>query len=208
MPRPPGRRNAGYETRRAALAARLVPALVDGSGLPSSLRELAAAASVSVPTLRHYFGDLDGAVRAALAEAERGAGQYLTWMQDPGELPLADSLAAVAARLRDGWGYGLGALFGAALTHGLGHAARGPAVVDHLLEPTLQALEVRLAVHQARGELPPVDLRAASLAFLSPLLLALLHQHGLGGAGCRPLDLDAFATTHLRGWLGGWCATP
>lgn len=208
MPRPPGRRNAGYEARRAALAARLAPALVDGSGQPSSLRELAAAASVSVPTLRHYFGDLDGAVRAALAEAERGAAHYLTWMADPGELSLADSLAAVEARLRAGWGHGLGTLFGAALTHGLGHAARGPAVVDHVLEPTLQALEARLAVHHARGELPPLDLRAAALTFLSPLLLALLHQQGLGGAACRPLDLDAFADAHLHGWLSGWCRGP
>lgn len=205
MARPTGTRNPGYDARRAAMASAMVAALVDDAGAPSSLSALATAAGVSVPTLKHYFGDHDGAVRAALQAAEEAGAVYVARLRDPGDAALADSLAGLAAELVAGWPHGLGALFSGAFTQGLGHAARGPAVVDHLLEPTLQGLEARLAVHRDRGELPAdVDLRAAGLAFLSPLLLALLHQHGLSGATCRPLDLHAFAREHTASWVRGW----
>ena len=32
----------------------------------------------------------------------------------------------------------------------------------------------------------------------SPLLLALLHQHDLGGTRCRPLSLPALIDEHVR----------
>ncbi|MFT5587316.1 MAG: AcrR family transcriptional regulator [Cognaticolwellia sp.] len=168
---------------------------------------LAKAAQVSVPTLKHYFQDHDGVVLAALAAAHSGAQVYLDRIANPMGMPLAESVHVVGQDLLGGWPHGLGDLFGAALTHGLGSPAQGPAVVNHVLEPTIQGLETRLAVHQAAGELREgTDLRTASLCYLSPLLMGLLHQHQLAGAGCRPLDAYAFLDAHTDGWVRAWGA--
>jgi hypothetical protein len=72
-----------------------------------------------------------------------------------------------------------------------------------VLEPTLQAFEQRLRVHAARGELDvaaddDAALRAAGLAFLAPVLLALMHQHGLSGTVCRPLDVPQLVQMHVK----------
>ena len=47
------------------------------AGPTASMRELAGAANVSVPTLRHYFGDRDGVVVAAMGEWFRRGEPYL-----------------------------------------------------------------------------------------------------------------------------------
>ena len=207
MPRPPGAKNADHDATRAQLARAAAAALLDEAGQPRSLNALAAAVGASVPTLKHYFGDHDGVIAAALAQSQADAEVHLAAQRDPGPLPLGPSVEACLAAVVAGWSVGVGALFSAGLSLGLGHAARGPLAVDHLLEPTLQAVEARLAVHAARGELRPgADLRTAALALLSPLLLALLHQEALGGARCRPLDLAEFGRRHVEGWVGGWGA--
>lgn len=209
MARPPGRRNSDYPERRAALADAASRALVDAEGQPTSLAQVARAVGVSVPTLKHYFDDHDGVIEAAL-EAARARGQrHLDALRDPGDLALEPSLRAVAADFHFGWVHGVGEIFASGFTHALGNERRGPAAVNHLLEPSLQGLEARLAVHQARGELrPSTDLRAASLCFLAPLMLALLHQRELSGSRCRPLSVEVFAETHLQAWLRGWGAPP
>jgi AcrR family transcriptional regulator len=202
MARTQGSKNAEYEARKRALARAVLGGLTDDEGTPATLRGLARACEVSVPTLKHYFTDYDGAVRAALALAEEEGQVHLNVMADPGRKRLPASLREAAAHLVQGWSQGVGGLFSSALTQGLGHPARGPAVVDHLLEPTLRAFERRLQVHKARGELAAgVDLRFAGLAFLSPLLMALLHQHGLGGVACRPLDVGELSRRHIEAWL-------
>jgi Ca-activated chloride channel family protein len=38
----------------------------------------------------------------------------------------------------------------------------------------------------------------------SPVVLGLLHQEGLSGARCRPLDLDAFLEDHLQHFLAAF----
>jgi AcrR family transcriptional regulator len=207
MGRPRGTRSQDYEHRRAALAQAMLRGLTDDDGAPATFRGLARAAGVTLPTLKHYFSDHDGAVEAALQSARALGRVYVDQLADPGPLPLATSLRGAAHGIVRGWTDGVGVLFGSGLSHGLGNARRGPVVVDLVLEPALQALEKRLAVHAARGELrPKLDLRAAALSFLSPLLFALLHQQQLGGAACRPLDVDAFATAHVDGWLRGYAA--
>ena len=208
MARPSGSRNADYEARRARIALSVSRALHGPDGRAPSLAALAKAAGVSVPTLKHYFHDHDGVVLAALAAAHSAAQVYLKRIADPKGMPLAESVHAVGQDLLGGWPHGLGDLFGAALTHGLGSAVQGPGVVNHVLEPSIQGLETRLAVHQAAGELREgTDLRTASLCYLSPLLMGLLHQHQLAGAGCRPLDAYAFLDAHTAGWVRAWGVT-
>jgi AcrR family transcriptional regulator len=207
MARPTGSRNADYEARRAELALAASRALVDADGHPTSLAHIARAVGVSVPTLRHYFDDHDGVVAAAF-EAVRDDGHvHIAALKDPGPLDLAASVAEFVCELERGWSFGLGAVFATGLTHGLRHEVRGPAMLDFLVEPTLQALEARLAVHAARGELrADADLRAAALALFAPAFVSRLHQHELGGRSCRPLDQSAFDDTHLDAWLRGWRA--
>ena len=60
-------------------------------------------------------------------------------------------------------------------------------------------------MHRDRGELRAgADLRYAALAFVAPLLLALLHQVELSGRTCRPLDLEGFLDAHVEGFVAGW----
>ncbi len=44
--------------------------MLDAAGEPNTLKGVVAAVDVSVPTLRHYFGDRDG-IHAAVLEAVR-----------------------------------------------------------------------------------------------------------------------------------------
>ncbi|NJO12111.1 MAG: hypothetical protein HC872_00060 [Gammaproteobacteria bacterium] len=95
-----------------------------------------------------------------------------------------------------GWHRGVGAVHAVGLTEGLKSDKAGLSYLLDVLEPTLQALEARLQVHIDRGEMRAADTRHAALWLLSPVLLALLHQHELGGTRCRPLDVEALLQEH------------
>lgn len=179
-------------------------------GAPCSLHDLAREASVSIPTVKHYFGDRSGAIAAALRATPTEARARIEAVAEPGELRLADSLRSLARGLAAAWvRHGVGRLFTAGMSAGLYDAIAGPGYLDGVLEPTVRAMEERLRVHARRGEaaLSPDDeleVRTAALAFLSPLLVALIHQDGLSGTTCRPLDVDAFISVHVRRFVRAW----
>ena len=201
MGRTAGSRNPGYDDKRRALSAAVIPRLID-TGPTTSMRELATAAEVSVPTLRHYFGDRDGVVVAAMGELLRRGQPYLEQTAAATRDGLRSSLLAMLQALLEGWRkFGVGKIYGSGLAMGLGHAVIGPSYVDHLLEPLLQAVEARLEQHRQWGELGDHDLRFAALSLVSPVVLALLHQDGLGGQGCRPLDVEAFVVAQVDGFV-------
>lgn len=206
MGRPRGTRNPRFDERRHAIARAVMAHLARPGGAQSSLRELAAAAGVGQPTIRHYFGDRAGLVRAALDEMREGGAPWLEITRALGtDQPLADSLVWFVGMFVTGWEHGVGLRMSQALAAGMDDPALGPATVDALLEPVLQAVEARLGVHRDQGELAAdADLRHAALALVSPLLLGLLHQRSLGGSGCRPLDLQAFAADHVARFVRGW----
>lgn len=85
----------------------------------------------------------------------------------------------------------------------------GPGYLDGVLEPTVMAVEARMSVHASRGETvfaadDALAVRTAALAFLSPILVALLHQHALAGTKCRPLDIDAFLSLHVKRFVASY----
>lgn len=169
------------------------------------MRELARAAGVSVATMRHYFGDREGVVIAAM-EHGRALGQpHMLSLMLPPEGAMRTVIPQSMQRLVMGIRFGVGRVHSVGLAHGLENSRLGPAYVQEVLEPTLQSFEAHLAHFAARGEMVPCALRVAALTLVSPVLLAMLHQGPLGGSGCRPLDIDSFVHEHVARWLSAYC---
>lgn len=212
MGRPAGRRNDDYQTKRTAMARAVVPLLLDDRTGRPSLRDLAAAADVSVATLRHYFDSREGVLVAAYRELHAEGQRYLQQAITTavGHAPregLQDFLGNLARYWRPSPGGrpGLGRMHVVGLVEGLADPERlGRAYLDDVLEPALQSLEAVLATYVDRGELGPVDPRAGALSLLSPVVLGMLHQAELDGRATRPLDVTAFVEGHVDAFLRAW----
>ncbi len=201
MPRAAGQRNPGYEKTRQALLKRLTKHLVRPNGASSSFRELAVASKVTPPTLRHYFQSREALIHEVLKHLRTQGEMFI---QAAATMPIDDveeSLRWLLQCVAFGWKQGVGAIHLLGLQAGLGHHALGPAYVMEILEPVLQSAEARIAGHVEKKDLAPCNGRHAALALMSPLVLGLLHQDGLYGAKCRPLDLDAFLDDHVKRFL-------
>lgn len=208
MARTSGSRNKDFEASRRAIAEKLCTHLRARPDPALSFRQFAELAGVSVPTLRHYFGDVPGVLGAVLKQYRADGEPHIRAAATQAPADLAASLTLFAAGLGRAWALRVGAIHQVGLLSGLGHPTLGPAYVDEVLEPTVQALESRLAMHVAQGLFPACDLRYAALAFVSPLLVVLLHQDTLGGHQCRPLDLDAFAREQVARFIRAWGPVP
>lgn len=209
MGRPIGSRSPDYETKRAALAEAAAARLLADGGA-TSLNELAAATGSSVTTLKHYFGDRPGVVAAALRRQGELARLHVEAVARPSSRDLTRSLTTMLSELAEAWRrFGVGRVLTVGLTLGAYQAGVGPAYLEGLLEPTLQAVERRLQAHARAGALvmDPEDgegLRAAALVLLSPVLLALIHQDALGGERCRALDVEGLVRSHVTGFVRGY----
>jgi AcrR family transcriptional regulator len=204
-----GSKNADYAEVRDAILLRLMEHVGLTGRFHQSFRELAQAARVTPSTLRHYFGDREGVLAATFARIHQGATPFIAAAATEEHGPAPASLAWFLASVRRGWeALGVGKAHAFGLTEGLGGGPLGQGYLTHLLEPTLQAAEARLARHVAQGELGPCDVRHAALGLLSPLLLALLHQQALGGTAVRPLELDLFLSDHLARFLRAHAPPP
>lgn len=202
MGRRRGSKNADYAEVRDAILLRLMQHVALAGRFHLSFRELAQAAEVTPSTLRHYFGDRDGVLAATFARIHQGGTPFIAAAATEEHGPAPASLAWFVGNVRLGWEeHGVGRAHAFGLTEGLGDGRLGQGYLTHLLEPTLQAAEARLARHVAQGELGPCDVRHAALELLAPVILALLHQQALGGSGVRPLDVDAFVADHLARFL-------
>lgn len=209
MARTRGARNADYDEQRSALARKVREALAGEAGVHASLRELAAAAGTSVATLKHYFGDRDGLLQGVMENMRAEAAPYLAMSAQVKPGDVRGSLMHFMKNLQTAWfRYGVGKMYGATLALGLGARPVGPAYVNHVLEPLLQTGESLLRQHVERGDLVITDVRHASLALLSPVVFALLHQDNLSGAQCRPLDVPRFLETHVEAFLRAFPPPP
>jgi AcrR family transcriptional regulator len=191
--------------KRSALLQKLSARLIQLDDTRPSLRQLAIAAGVTVPTLRHYFGDRDDLVEAVLEEIAVHGERYLERGAEPyGELD--QSIRAFLRTFVDCLvdGPRLGDKIAIAFLEGFYSRRLGPMALNYVIEPPLQAMEKRLAAHQARGELGDVDLRCAALMLISPLVVACMHQQQMFGDEVRPLDfeplIDSAASSFMKAY--------
>jgi AcrR family transcriptional regulator len=167
---------------------------------------MAGTAGVSVPTLRHYFGDREGVLQAYLVWQGGESARYrplVATTEDPFPLSIRKMLHGSAFGLKD---MGRIRTHAVGLTEGLHSSRVGPSYLQATLEPLLASVEQRLTLHVARGEMRAVDLRHAAVSLLAPLLLAILHQRELGGASVRQMDLQAFIEDHAAAFVRAYAA--
>lgn len=161
-----------------------------------SFRELAGAAGVAPSTLRHYFADRDLVLEAVLERVHDMGLRYVAEGATAERGGVRESLRWFLRYLVEGWTRGVGRAHALGLTEGIGNQTLGPAYLRHLLEPTLHSAEARIALHMARGELGPCDVRMAAVELVAPVVVVLLHQRALGGAAVRRLDVEPFLDEH------------
>lgn len=201
MPRKTGDRNRDFEKKREQILDALQARLLREDAARITLNEMAVVASVSLSSLRHHFGSRSGLYAALLFRLGTFGKPYLSWITAPPEQPVAESLAALLRLLLAGLRRGVLDIHAVGLSVGLRDALVGPAYLREILEPTLAAVEVRLAFHIERGELIPCIPRVAALSLIAPLLLGALHQNGLCGDSVRPLSLDDLSAELLHSFL-------
>lgn len=195
MPRPAGTRNPEYQQRRAALIAKLERRLVDPPNRPNML-ELARSAEVSIPTLKHYFGDRAGVVAAVLVDGRARGDRFMAIAAEPSG-PFPQSIADLVSFVVQGFTRGrLGDLLAVGFAEAFRDAAASAAYLDNIMDPMIAAAGARLATHVERGEMIDVDTRHAALGLIGPLFLALVHQFDFAGKAHHPIDLEAFGAQH------------
>jgi AcrR family transcriptional regulator len=200
MARPSGSNSATHDARRARLLSG-VRARLTAANLPNaSFRELAAAAGVTIPTLRHYFGKRDDLVEALLFDLGREGEPHVA-RTARADMPFRASISDYVAFVRLGFRHGLAEIHTLGLREGLRQDRLGPAYLNAILEPTIQSLETKLCLHQEKGDMRVCDTRVAALQLLSPLVIVFLHQNELCGDTVRPLDIDAYCTAHVDNFV-------
>jgi AcrR family transcriptional regulator len=201
MARRKGDKNADYEVTRLALTDALMSFVVTQEGADAGLRGLAEAAGVSMATLRHYFEDRSGVYRAVLKRfGEMGAG-YLAQSSTP-QGPFPQSMNQLCAFVLEGFSVSfLLGMHSAALREGPKNQAVAIAYLEHVFDPTVAAVELRLKAHMSLGDMRQADARVAALGVISPIYLAALHQGPLCGTQTRPLDLNAFVESHAEAFI-------
>jgi AcrR family transcriptional regulator len=207
MPRISGARNHSYDAKRQELLARMRERLGKPGAMHASWRELAAAADVSLSTLTHYFGRREDIIRAVLKDAHDGGAEPLQVMATP-IVGFHASVLAALQHLAGGLTFGgVDTLLAIGFAEGLRDPTIGPAFIVDSLEPTIAAVTTRLKAHQERGEMrADCNPRGAALALISPLILAHMHQHDLGGAASHPLDIQVFIAEHAVAFVRGYAA--
>lgn len=205
MAKTKGAKSSDHAEKRANLLRRFRERLTARNLPPPSLRELAAEAGVTVPTVRHYFGRRDDLI-VAVMEDFRIVGEPHLVQARLADWPFAESIDMLVRAIAVGLAMGVSELHAMGLREGLRHDRLGPAYLLQILEPTILAIEARLRQHQDRAEMRPGDTRTAAIGLLSPLVIAHFHQQELGGTQTRPLDRDAFLAEHIDAFVRAYRA--
>jgi len=175
--------------------------LAEENATGASLRELAASAGVTIPTIRHYFGSREELVEAVMRDnLELGRVPIASLAVASGEF--ADSIQAAVQQMANGFRFGrVGEVLSIGLVEGLRNRKMGPCCVESILEPAIQALRERFERHIVLGQMRKCNARHAAIKLFSPIVLAFLHQNELSGANAFPLELDVFLDDHVENFV-------
>lgn len=178
--------------RKSELLAILAQTAIADRSAPVSLRQFAIKAGVSEPTLRHYFNDRQGVVIAIISYFAEGARDWLARSAEPAA-SVEDAVSGYANLAMEGADTDIFAQAHAfALVESIHDSVVARAYLDRIIEPSLQALENRLApAIDLKGQ-DPERVRHAALALYGTVLIAVLHQRLLRGGEARPLDMAGF----------------
>ncbi|MDB5448042.1 MAG: TetR/AcrR family transcriptional regulator [Phenylobacterium sp.] len=209
LPRAKGVKNADYEAKRRELLARMLPRFARLDLERPSLRQLAAAAEVTAPTLQHYFGDRTGVIGALLAEYRR-RGEARLGLVSKAKGPFKASVREFSMEfvfgLQAQGPVRLGDVLAASLCEGLADPQVSPHALAFIVDPAVDSLVARLEEHIGKGEMIQTDVRAAALMLLSPLLLAVLHQDQMNGRDSRRIELNALADQVSQAFVRAYAA--
>ena len=112
-----------------------------------------------------------------------------------------EGLRQALLRIVSGWRkFGVINIHHVGLKIGLEDGQTGNTYLTQILEPTLQAIEGLLGALQERGSLGPHCTRLGALSLLSPIILGLLHQDGLGGKALRPMVIEDLIDSLVQGY--------
>lgn len=201
-----GALNQSHQQKRERILAKIHKDIAN-QGLESfGMRQFARSAGTSVNTLQHYFGTQHELTAALFERIHQSGSAYTQAVPLLARLPVKEALVELLSQIVGAWRPGaLQHLHRLGIHLGLGDPKVGSLYIDNVLEPTLQAVETLLLAFQKSGALSKtMNPRFASLALMSPILLALLHQNDLEGRRCRPLDLNALVDAHAKAFVRGW----
>lgn len=203
-----GARDTNYADKRRDLLGKLGVRLLQGGRLRPSVRQLAKASGVSVPTLAHYFDNRDSLIAEVLKYYRLRGQPFMTALATTPDEGLEESIRHfLNAFLTALYKVQVGDILALGLAEGLFNESLGLACVQEILDPALNALAARLSGHVKRGEMMEIDPHHGALILLSPLLLANLHQHQLHGADISVVDLSALVDAQVRGFSAAYsCA--
>ncbi len=178
--------------RKTELLGILARTAIAERSAPVSLRQFAIRAGVSEPTLRHYFKDRQGVVIAIIGFFADGARDWLARSAEPSKT-IAEAVAGYADLAMEGSDTDIFAQAHAfALVESIHDRVVARAYLDTIIEPSLKAIEARLApALDPEGETPE-RVRHAALNLYASVLIAVVHQRLLRGAEARPLDMGRF----------------
>jgi AcrR family transcriptional regulator len=178
--------------RKEELLADLAAIAVDERTAPVSLRQFAIKAGVSEPTLRHYFNDRQGVVIAILGFFADGARDWLKRSAEPARTveEAVRGYAGLALEGADTDTFAQAHAF--ALVESIHDPVVARAYLDLIVEPSLTAIESRLAPSLDPDGTRPDLVRHGAISLYAPILIAVVHQRLLRGAQARPLDMGAF----------------
>ncbi len=178
--------------RKIELLDMLSQTALQETSAPISLRQFAIQAGVSEPTLRHHFDDRQGLVISILRHVAGHAREFLYRCAQPGK-DFEDSVRGYLDLAMEGFGNDV---FARAHAFALVESIHDPVVAEAYLkiviEPSLAAIEARLAPSLDPEGSDPTKVRETAFVLYSPVLLAILHQRLLKGDEARPMDLPRF----------------
>jgi AcrR family transcriptional regulator len=206
MARPNGSRAQDYNHKRTELLKSVEKLLFAQPGVTPSLRAMAEAAKVSIPTLKHYFGSREGVLAAWIeVYGEAGSKYRESISRTKGSFEL--SVRNLIAEMELGFVH-FGVIDGlaAGMANGMGSAELGRTFIAKVFEPSLASIELRLEQHLANGEMRQCDTRIAALTLFSTLFVAAMHQQVLAGATVRPLDWKILVDEVARAFVIGYRA--